>query len=273
MSTKPQTPSRLKDSSSPDPTSEKWTPKNQNLSSMIPREPPTSPSRNDSAAGGLESQMDVRTLVGTMPTNSSTHTRNGSGSSRVPANGNSPAPTTFHNDALSRLPQAQVREMREAFQMLDRDSDGQVNRDDVVEMLGSLGLDTSGSSLAPFFPPSQPSTLALPAYLSTLSNLLAPLSGPSELLAAFAAFDDDDSGQIDISELRDALLHTSPDIGEKAMNDREVDAVVDGWIGRRAFGKGLTAGGIKGKGDVFRYREWVSSLGSAGDQAQDGQRV
>jgi len=210
--------------------------------------------------------------MGTMPTEISTsQTRSGGGSSGTRMNVDSPTPKNFNSDALSRLPQAQVREMREAFQILDRDSDGHVNRDDVVDMLGSLGLETSGPSLTPFFPPSRPSTLALPTYLSTLSNLLAPLSAPSELLAAFAAFDDDDSGQIDVSELRDALLHTSPEAGEKAMSDREVDAIVDGWVGRRAFGKGLTAGGIKGKGEVFRYRDWVGNLGSAGDHEQDGQ--
>lgn len=42
-------------------------------------------------------------------------------------------------DALSKLPAAQVREMREAFQILDQDSDGAVNREDVSEMLKSLG--------------------------------------------------------------------------------------------------------------------------------------
>ncbi|MCJ1403326.1 hypothetical protein MMC11_006549 [Xylographa trunciseda] len=239
---------------------------------MALREPPTSPSRSGSAAADPDSTMDIRTLMGTMPIGLSvSQTKSGSESGGTRMNSNSPAPKNFNNDALSRLPQAQVREMREAFQILDRDSDGQVNRDDVVDMLGSLGLDTSGPSLTPFFPPSRPSTLALPTYLSTLSNLLAPLSAPSELLAAFSAFDDDDSGQIDVSELRDALLHTSPETGEKAMTDREVDAVVDGWVGRRAFGKGLTAGGIKGKGEVFRYRDWVGNLGSAGDQGQDGQ--
>ena len=44
-----------------------------------------------------------------------------------------------NNDAVSRLPPAQVREMREAFQILDRDGDGHVNRDDVIDMLTSLG--------------------------------------------------------------------------------------------------------------------------------------
>ena len=85
--------------------------------------------------------MDVRTLIGTMPIDGSTlQSKNRSGGGNTPMNSNSPVPKTFNNDALSRLPQAQVREMREAFQILDRDSDGQVNRDDVVDMLGSLGM-------------------------------------------------------------------------------------------------------------------------------------
>ena len=42
-------------------------------------------------------------------------------------------------DALAKLPPAQVREMREAFQVLDRDGDGLVGREDVVDMLTNLG--------------------------------------------------------------------------------------------------------------------------------------
>ena len=45
----------------------------------------------------------------------------------------------LNNDALTKLPPAQVREMREGFEILDRDNDGQVNREDVVDVLLSLG--------------------------------------------------------------------------------------------------------------------------------------
>ena len=43
------------------------------------------------------------------------------------------------NNALSKLQPAQVRELREGFQILDRDSDGQVGREDVADMLAQLG--------------------------------------------------------------------------------------------------------------------------------------
>lgn len=51
-------------------------------------------------------------------------------------------------DALARLPAAQVKEMREGFQILDRDNDGQVTRDDVVDMLTNLGRYPSGLVMA-----------------------------------------------------------------------------------------------------------------------------
>lgn len=46
---------------------------------------------------------------------------------------------TSDNNALAKLQPAQVRELREGFQILDRDSDGQVGRDDVADMLTQLG--------------------------------------------------------------------------------------------------------------------------------------
>jgi len=44
------------------------------------------------------------------------------------------------NNAMTKLQPAQVRELREGFQVLDRDSDGQVGREDVADMLTQLGL-------------------------------------------------------------------------------------------------------------------------------------
>ena len=44
-----------------------------------------------------------------------------------------------NGDALTKLPPPQVREMREAFQVLDRDNDGLVNKDDIADILLNLG--------------------------------------------------------------------------------------------------------------------------------------
>lgn len=62
---------------------------------------------------------------------------------------------------------------------------------------------------------------------------------------------------MDLNELRDALLHTAPDHGESPLTEREVDKVMSGFSGRRAFGK---ASGLGKRGEVFKYQEFVSSV-------------
>lgn len=94
------------------------------------------------------------------------------------------------------------------------------------------------------------------------------------MLNAFAAFDDHDSGEIDVGELKDALMHTAPEAGEKGVSAREVEEVLGGFVGRRAFGKEMKgAGGVGGggRGEVFRYREWVGGLMGAEDK-KDGEK-
>lgn len=56
-------------------------------------------------------------------------------------------------------------------------------------------------------------------------------------------------------------------MGERALSEREVDGVLAGFSGRRAFGS--KAGGVA-RGEVFRYREFVAGLvgGGGGGEAQ-----
>lgn len=127
-------------------------------------------------------------------------------------------------------------------------------------------MPSNSSDVTPFFPPSTPQTVTLPAYLNSVASLLSSLSPPPELLNAFSAFDEDDCGQVDLSELRDALLHTSPDPGEKPLSERDIDMVMNGFTGRRAFGKHTS--GVGKRGEVFKYQEFVSNI--AGGAGADG---
>ncbi|KAH4124242.1 hypothetical protein HBI49_005590 [Parastagonospora nodorum] len=179
-----------------------------------------------------------------------------------------PAPLTrtVTSDALSRVPPPLLHSMRECFSVMDRDNDGHVNSADVADMLSQLGLSATPSTLASYFNGAQSINLA--TFLNTLSDLLSGLSRSSELSAAFEAFDDGDDGQIDLAELKDALLHTAPEPGERKLTEREIDMVVEGFSGRRAFGKG---GKGLGRGEVFRYQEFMASLtgGSGGENGED----
>ena len=151
--------------------------------------------------------------------------------------------------------------MRESFEVLDSNNSGAISSASVASMLEQMGMEHHPAALRDFFPPNTPSQLNLARYLDTLSAPLAELSPPEELMAAFSAFDVDDSGQIDVAELRKALLMTAPEPGEEdfRMGEREVDAILGEFVGRRAFGaKGINV--AKGKGEVFRYREFMGAV-------------
>ncbi|PHH85370.1 hypothetical protein CDD83_530 [Cordyceps sp. RAO-2017] len=173
-------------------------------------------------------------------------------------------------NALAQLQPAQVTTLRDGFQILDRDCDGVVNSDDVADMLNQLGLPNGPSDVAHFFPPSRPPTIALAAFLNSLAEDLAALSPSAELLSAFSAFDDDDSGQVDWAELRGALLNTAPEPGERNLTAAEVDKVVSGFTGRRAFNRNMNAQLGAKKGEVFKYHDFVHSIMGANGGSESG---
>ena len=165
--------------------------------------------------------------------------------------------------------------MRESFEVLDSNNTGGVNSTFVASMLEQMGMEHNPAALRDFFPPNAPAQLNLARYLDTLSAPLAELSPPDELMAAFSAFDVDDSGQIDVAELRKALMMTAPEPGDEdyRMSEREIDSILGEFSGRRAFGaKGINV--AKGKGEVFRYREFMGAItGGPGAEGGGGEGI
>ena len=171
-------------------------------------------------------------------------------------------------DNLSKLPSQLLHNLRESFSVLDSSSTGSITASSVSETLQSLGLQES--NLSQFFPSNQPPSITLPQYLNQLASLLVGLSPQQELLNAFSAFDDDDSGQIDVTELKTALLNTAPDPGERPLSIQDIDRATEGFTGRRILGRSAVGiSGVRGMntpaskrtgGDVFRYQEFVANL-------------
>ncbi|KAI6885626.1 hypothetical protein KC318_g15223 [Hortaea werneckii] len=174
----------------------------------------------------------------------------------------------------NHIPQPLLRSMRESFEVLDASNTGFLDPKSITNMLEQMGMDSSSRSLGEFFPPSssqQQQQLTLARYLDTLSGPLKDLSDPDELQAAFEAFDVDDSGQIDLAELRRAILSTAAEPADDDfdfnLSEREIDGILGEFASRRAFGsKGLNAAGKKGggRGEVFRYRDFMASAGGGG---------
>ena len=135
-------------------------------------------------------------------------------------------------------------------------------------MLEQMGVEATPAAVRDFFPSNAPTQINLARYLDTLSAPLASLSPKHELLAAFNAFDVDDSGQIDVAELRRALSSASHDSDDPdlRMTERDIDAVLREFTGKRAFGT-RDMSPTKGKGDVFRYKDFMTSVTGGGIDA------
>lgn len=161
--------------------------------------------------------------------------------------------------------------MRESFEVLDSSNTGSISSASVASMLEQMGLPNTPADVREFFPPNAPAQLNLARYLDTLSAPFSDLSQAHELAAAFSAFDVDDSGQIDVAQLRTALLNTAPEPGEQMdkLSEKEIDGILGEFAGRRAFGaKGMHA--AKGKGEVFRWREFMGTIsGGGGAETQE----
>lgn len=135
----------------------------------------------------------------------------------------------------------------------------------------SIGQDSSLARVSQFFSAGAAQTMNFPTFLNILSGLLAPISSRQELVNALAAFDEDDSGQIDVEELREALLNTPPEAGENPLSAKEIDEVLRGFTGRRAFGGRSTKNSGK-RGEVFRYHELVNGIMGTENGNSNGRR-
>ncbi|KAF2461234.1 hypothetical protein BDY21DRAFT_376243 [Lineolata rhizophorae] len=240
---------------------------NNNTAATNDLRPLPSPTRGASATPSYQSQLNTTTTATASPAR--------------------PGLPRAHSarDPLAHLAPSLLHTMRESFAVLDRSSSGAATRADVADTLAQVGLDASPAALAEYFPAASSSSssagasVPLAAYLRSLADAVAPASASDELLAAFAAFDSDDSGSVDARELREAVLGTAPEGGARGLSEAEVDAVMEGFCGRRGFGAG--GGGGRGLGGaprgaerVFRYGEFVGAVcgtsGRSGEKEQVG---
>ncbi|KAK9352541.1 hypothetical protein V1523DRAFT_413633 [Lipomyces doorenjongii] len=113
--------------------------------------------------------------------------------------------TRVLSGAFTQISQSQISQIKESFTMLDNDRDSIVSSADLEQMLTSLGQYPSSQTISDMMA-RMPSPLQFPSYLTAMSSILCQFSSKEELMNAFSAFDDDDSGQADIQELRDALI-------------------------------------------------------------------
>ena len=156
------------------------------------------------------------------------------------------------------------------FSMLDKDGDGIINGTDLTAMLTSLGPlppPNHPFSLSPPFPfphnvlpnfvligtlelirvgldnspmqtkqmlASLPWPIDFPTFLTHITNLSSTTSPRDEIIGAFTAFDENDSGFIDYEELKRELVGS----GSRRMTVEEIENVLGGQVERTGRNRG-----------------------------------
>ncbi|TXT08612.1 hypothetical protein VHUM_02740 [Vanrija humicola] len=153
----------------------------------------------------------------------------------------------------------QVKQFKEAFNMIDQDGDGRVGRADLEVMLGNLGQTPTPALLDKLLASRPRGAASSPAgdinftqFLTMMGEHLIHLDHEHDLLEAFACFDDGDKGWVDTAEVRKHLA----EMGDHMSQD-EIDRLFNGPYTDR-----------QGR---FNYVEWAKVLRvNDGDDATDG---
>ncbi|KAF9269987.1 calcium-binding EF-hand domain-containing protein [Marasmius fiardii PR-910] len=144
----------------------------------------------------------------------------------------------------------QIQQFKEAFQLIDHDKDGWVTHSDLVQIFASLGITPTESQLSNLLSsrpggqhvqPDDPKGINFTMFLTMMSERLFEFDTEPELIEAFESFDENDTGTVNVDEVRKYLK----EMGDR-MDDREIDRFLKGSFTDR-------------QGN-FNYREWVKVL-------------
>ena len=132
-------------------------------------------------------------------------------------------------------------QFKESFHLLDKDQDGNISHADLAAMFTSLGQSKSSKDIDAMLS-ELPKPLNFAAYFTAMSSLLADTSSRDELMKALMTFDEEDTGKIDLAELKDSLTS-----GRDGLSAAEIDSITASYS----------------RNGKFNYHAFVESLAGA----------
>ncbi|XP_042907140.1 calcium-binding protein E63-1-like isoform X1 [Parasteatoda tepidariorum] len=143
----------------------------------------------------------------------------------------------------SSLSESQVREMKTAFAMLDKNQDGRVNLNDIKHMLENLGIKVADTVLQSLIREvSKNDSVSEEDFLSWMASVTQKGQEDDlmeDLMAAFRVFDKDGNGFITRDELKMAMEIIGETMTESQLDEmlHATDIDQDGRINYEEFVK------------------------------------
>ncbi|KAJ2519874.1 hypothetical protein GGI11_002448 [Coemansia sp. RSA 2049] len=141
-----------------------------------------------------------------------------------------------NSNVFAIFDQKQISEFKEAFGIFDNNSDSIIDRDDLREMLGSLGQNVTDSYIDAMVNEA-PGPINFTMFLTLMGEHLSGTDPESEILAAFQAFDIDGNGLISADELKGALMEMGDRFSQKEVDllFKHAPITPDGFLKYREF--------------------------------------
>ena len=130
------------------------------------------------------------------------------------------------SNVFAMFDQNQIQEFKEAFNMIDQNHDGFIDKDDLHDMLASLGKDPTDEYLESMIKLS-PGPINFTMLLTMFGEQMNGTDPEEVIKNAFAAFDEDGDGKIPVERFREAMMTMGDRVSEEDVDDILRGAPVD----------------------------------------------
>lgn len=141
------------------------------------------------------------------------------------------------------IPDAQLAEFKEAFTFFDADGDGFMTVEELATVVRSLGQFPSQSQLKEATASLGKDRVDFDGFLKVMTTVMQTQDSMDEIMEAFRVFDKDETGMMNVGELRHIMLNFGEPMPTKALDKMLADAKPDktGMINYKEFIKKLLA--------------------------------
>jgi len=140
------------------------------------------------------------------------------------------------SNVFAMFDQAQIQEFKEAFNLIDQNHDGFIDKEDLHDMLASMGKNPSDKELDDMVN-EVPGSINFTMFLTMFGEKLTGTDPEETILNAFKLFDEENEGKIHEDFLKSLLTtrgdHFTKDEVELAYKGAPIDD--EGWLDYAAF--------------------------------------
>ena len=134
------------------------------------------------------------------------------------------------------------KELKEYFDMFDRDKDGSINEKELGNILRSLGHDPTDQDLSEMINEvdnNSDSKIEFEEFCKIMNNKLKQNDAEQELIEAFKIFDREGKGLISENEFKHIMLSLGEKISEEELEEmmKKADPEKKGYVNYKQFAK------------------------------------